>query len=163
MIKKRVFIMFILMVGVGNVWADLPATDKLKGLRNALDLMLYNKQLRSGGGKCLAVVGNEVKTVDCNADAAQRWLIKGEQIRNINAKCLECAGEDLHKNGGRVQVSDCNDSPGQKWRFDNGRLTNGGGKCLDVTGPDLHKNGGMVQVWDCNTAPNQQWQAVEIK
>lgn len=163
MMKKLLAVSIVLSMGVFNAWADLPSTEKLKGLRNALDLKLYNKQIQNGGGKCLGIVGDEVKIFNCKDDPSQRWLIDGEQIKNINRKCLGVDGPDLKKNGARIKVFDANESPSQKWRFDNGRLKNGGGKCLDVAGPDLHKDGGKVQIWDCNTAPNQQWKAIEIK
>ncbi len=161
--KHLIFACIIFFVNAFNVWADLPATEKLKGLRNAIDLKLYNKQIRNGGGKCLKIVGDEVKLFNCKDEGEQRFLIHEEQIKNINRKCLNVAGPDLKKNGGRVQCVECNESPNQKWRFDKGRLINGGGKCLGVAGPDLKKDGATVKVWDCNSTPNQQWKAVEIK
>lgn len=117
-------------------------------------------------GKCLDDTGsgtannNPVQLFSCNGDAAQRWQVDGDEIRDFG-KCLS----DLNggtANGTRVVLYSCQPSnaaiaESQEWfEGPDGVLLNANAGCLDD--PNASRaNGVKLQIWDCNGRVQQNW------
>ncbi|WP_053161231.1 ricin-type beta-trefoil lectin domain protein [Streptomyces caatingaensis] len=117
--------------------------------------------------KCLDVQGGKkangtaVQLYTCNGTGAQKWVIDGDALRNLDSgKCLDVKGSGT-ANGTAVQLWTCNGTKAQNWRYSTHGTTSlrsiGTGNCLDM---HTFSNGRDAWVWDCNGTAAQKFDIV---
>ncbi len=64
---------------------------------------------------CLTDLGNVQYTVvadQCTGGKNQRWIVSGDEIKNVYGKCLDSSSDNEH-----FYVVDCDGASDQKWLF----------------------------------------------
>ena len=112
----------------------------------------------SNSAKCLDVTGGSsadgstVVIFDCNAGAAQQWVMEGLEIRALN-KCLTASGSD----GILLEIDTCNGANTQQWVLNNGQIQRvSNGDCVELTANNTANNT-RPETTACSGALQQQW------
>lgn len=116
-------------------------------------------------GKCLDDTGsgtaddNPLQLWSCNGDAAQQWLVDGDEIMDFG-KCLSTFNGGA-ANGTKAVLYSCQTTfntinLSQLWTGDGAALFNNLEGCLDDSNAS-QANGVKLQVWSCNGRVQQNW------
>ncbi|MGX1909666.1 ricin-type beta-trefoil lectin domain protein [Streptomyces phaeochromogenes] len=168
----------VLNLAVGGGWVKDPPAATAFPQRMSVDYVRLYKQKRPlqdttgtvrsayAGDRCMDVLGDTdadgtpVQLMNCDAGAAQRWVMKTDgTVRSglASGRCLDVKSSGL-SDGTPVQLYGCNGSAAQQWVADaQGQLRNpNSGKCLHIAKAGVEE-GSRLEIYECVTSPAQVW------